>query len=75
MTGREVERAFKTPSLRGVAARAPYMHAGQFETLERVVEHYSTAPEAESGKSEIAPLNLSAEEKAALIAFLKTLGP
>ncbi|MGE0281416.1 MAG: cytochrome-c peroxidase [Rhizobiaceae bacterium] len=74
MTGREVERAFKTPSLRGVAARAPYMHAGQFETLERVLDHYSTAPEAESGKSEVAPLNLSSEEKAALIAFLKTLG-
>jgi len=74
LTGREVERAFKTPSLRGVAARAPYMHSGQFETLERVVDHYSTAPEAESGGSEIAPLNLSVEEKAALIAFLKTLG-
>ena len=74
LTGREVERAFKTPSLRGVAGRPPYMHAGQFETLDRVVDHYSTAPEAESGKSEVAPLNLSAEEKAALIAFLKTLG-
>jgi len=73
MTGREVERAFKTPSLRGVAARPPYMHAGQFETLERVVDHYSAAPQAESGKSEVAPLNLSAEDKAALIAFLKTL--
>lgn len=73
MTGRQVERAFKTPSLRGVAARPPYMHAGQFKTLERVLEHYSAAPAAESGKSEVAPLDLSADEKAALVAFLTTL--
>ena len=31
----ELERAFKVPSLRNVAERAPYMHAGQFGTLER----------------------------------------
>jgi cytochrome c peroxidase len=74
MTGPEVERAFKTPSLRGAAARPPYMHSGQFESLERVLQHYSSAPEAESGKSEVAPLNLNAAEKAALIAFLRTLG-
>lgn len=73
MTGREVERAFKTPSLRGVAARAPYMHSGQFESLERVVDHYSSAPQAESGRSEVAPLSLNDEDKAALIAFLETL--
>ena len=67
------ERAFKTPSLRGVAARAPYMHAGQIETLAGVVAHYNRPPAAASGHREIRPLRLSARERAALVAFLKTL--
>jgi cytochrome c peroxidase len=46
--------AFRTPSLRNVAARAPYMHAGQFATLERVVEHYAQSPAASIGHSELA---------------------
>jgi cytochrome c peroxidase len=74
--GEELVRQYKPPSLRNVAERGPYMHAGQFETLERVLEHYSTAPDAPAGHSELEPLNLSATEKAQLIAFLKTLtGP
>ncbi len=67
------ERAFKPPSLRGVADRAPYMHAGQIATLPLVIEHYNRAPAAISGHSEIEPLHLSTKEKAALLAFLKTL--
>ena len=39
------EGAFKTPGLRGVSARAPYMHAGQIGTLEEVVDHYLEAPD------------------------------
>jgi cytochrome c peroxidase len=35
-------RAFKTPSLRDVALRAPYMHDGSFPTLEAVVRYYAT---------------------------------
>lgn len=35
-------RAFKTPTLRDVAARAPYMHDGSLRTLEAVVEFYSS---------------------------------
>jgi cytochrome c peroxidase len=74
--GEELVRQFKPPSLRNVAERAPYMHAGQFKTLERVLDHYITAPEAGMGHSELEPLNLSEEEKSQLIAFLKTLsGP
>lgn len=65
--------AFKTPSLRGVTSRPPYMHAGQIGSLEAVLDHYSAAPASPSGGSEIKPLALSADEKAALIAFLKTL--
>jgi cytochrome c peroxidase len=71
--GHELERAFKVPSLRDVAERAPYMHAGQLATLEAVVEHYSRAPEAPAGHSELRPLRLSAREKAQFVAFLRTL--
>jgi cytochrome c peroxidase len=46
--------AFRTPSLRNVAERAPYMHAGQFATLEQVVRHYAASPKAALGHSELA---------------------
>lgn len=67
------ERQFKPPSLRNVAARGPFMHAGQFTTLEEVLNHYNTAPEASAGHSELEPLNLSDTQLAQIIAFLKTL--
>jgi cytochrome c peroxidase len=66
--------AFKTPSLRGAASRPPYMHAGQCATLEDVLNHYRTAPNAWIGRSEIQARNFSGEEMRQLIAFLKTLG-
>jgi cytochrome c peroxidase len=71
--GHELERQFKPPSLRNVAARGPYMHAGQFIALEEVLNHYNIAPQAPAGHSELEPLNLSEEEIAQIIAFLKTL--
>ncbi len=69
---------FKTPGLRNIALTAPYMHNGMFQTLEEVVEYYNN-PGAfvlnpiniDSILSE--PLSLSKQEKADLIAFLKTL--
>jgi cytochrome c peroxidase len=67
------ERQFKPPSLRNVTARGPFMHAGQFTTLEEVLNHYNTAPEAPAGHSELEPLNLSDTQLAQIIAFLKTL--
>ncbi len=67
--------AWKVPSLRGVASRAPYMHAGQFATLDQVLDHYSRAPRAAEGASEITPLNLTPQERRQLIAFLRTLDP
>jgi cytochrome c peroxidase len=67
------ERQFKPPSLRNVAERGPYMHAGQFATLEEVLNHYNTAPEAPAGHSELEPLKLSQREIEQIIAFLKTL--
>ena len=71
--GEELERAFKTPSLRGAAARPPYMHSGQIATIEDVVDHYVRAPASVSGHSELKPLKMSDRERAALIAFLGTL--
>lgn len=68
-----LERAFKVPSLRNVAERGPYMHAGQFSTLGEVVEHYNRAPKAPAGHTELEPLRLSAQERRELEAFLRSL--
>lgn len=70
------ERQFKPPSLRNIAGRGPFMHAGQLATLQAVLAHYNSAPPAPGGHSELEPLRLSQREMAQLIAFLKTLsGP
>jgi cytochrome c peroxidase len=65
--------AFKTPGLRGVALRAPYMHAGQFGALKDVVRHYRKAPAAPVGKSELEKIRLSDADVEYLVAFLGTL--
>jgi cytochrome c peroxidase len=67
------QRAFKVPSLRNVAERAPYMHAGQFATLSEVLNHYNRAPSAPAGTTELKPLRLSSAELGQLEAFLRTL--
>ncbi len=69
----ELIRAYKTPSLRGAATRPPYMHAGQFSSLDEVVAHYAKAAPSVEGVSEVHPLELSDRERGALVAFLKTL--
>jgi cytochrome c peroxidase len=69
------ERAYKVPSLRGVAERAPYMHAGQFSTMKAVLEHYNRAPAAPAGRTELKPLGLAPTELASIEAFLHTLSP
>jgi cytochrome c peroxidase len=71
--GHELERAYKTPSLRGVADRPPYMHAGQLKDLGTVLNHYNRAPAAPEGHSEIKPLRLSRKELLELEAYLRTL--
>ncbi|MFO0829743.1 MAG: cytochrome c peroxidase [Phycisphaerales bacterium] len=69
--------AFRTPSLRGVGVTAPYMHAGQFKTLEEVVRFYSTLEGATQidhhAERLLQPLHLTDEEIADLVAFLGTL--
>ncbi|GAB3470764.1 cytochrome c peroxidase [Massilia terrae] len=65
--------AFKTPSLRDVARRAPYMHAGQLASLDEVMRHYRRAPRSAAGHSELKPVRLSESEVADVVAFLGTL--
>lgn len=67
------QAAFKTPSLRNVALRPPYMHAGQLASLNDVVRHYANAPESAAGHSELKPINLSDQEVQDVNAFLHTL--
>ena len=49
------------------------MHAGQIATLEAVIDHYSSAPAAASGQSEIRGVVFTDRGRQALIAFLNTL--
>jgi len=71
-----LDRAYKVPSLRNVAERAPYMDAGQLGTLAEVLDHYNRAPAASTGHSELRPLRLKPVELRQLEAFLRTLsGP
>ncbi len=66
--------AFKSPSLRGVAQRPPYMHNGQFATLRDVMVHYNNAPKAPFGTSELLiPRKLTERQLSELEAFLHTL--
>ena len=78
--------AFRAPSLRNVAVTAPYMHDGSVATLEEAVDIFAeggrnvtSGPYAGDGRLNpyksplIRPLGLSAQDKADLVAFLKTL--
>ncbi|HEV8410281.1 MAG TPA: cytochrome c peroxidase [Gemmatimonadaceae bacterium] len=72
-------RAFKTPSLRNVALTAPYMHHGAFATLDQVIKFYD-AGGARGAGARVAnqtlsadSLHLTAEERAAIVAFLGSL--
>lgn len=72
---------FKSPSLKNVALSKAFMHDGRFATLEQVVDHYDRGVQdgpaldnrlkRPNGQPRV--LNLSAADKAALVAFMKTL--
>jgi len=73
-TSVKLRYAFKTPTLRDVARRAPYMHDGSVPTLDAVIDLYNRGGIDRPSRSElIMPLDLSSAEKADLIAFLQTL--
>jgi cytochrome c peroxidase len=65
---------FKVPGLRNIAASAPYMHDGSLATLEEVVDHYDRGGLGHfSTDPQIDALGLSPDEKADLVAFLRSL--
>jgi cytochrome c peroxidase len=73
---------FRVPTLRNIAVTAPYMHDGSVATLAEVIEHYSAGgrqaplgPTADNALKDtrIHALQLSAEDKADLVAFLQSL--
>lgn len=66
--------SFKTPSLRDVALRPPYMHDGSLRTLEEVVDYYDRGGTPNEHLDEaVVPLHLTDGQKADLVAFLESL--
>ena len=70
-----MQYAFKTPTLRNVARRGPYMHDGSVATLEDVIELYDPGglTRRPSLSADIKPLRLTPAEKRDLVAFLQAL--
>lgn len=72
---------FKVPSLRNIELTSPYMHDGRFTNLDQVVEFYNSgvvdnpnlSPPLRNPNGTVRRLNLTADQKTALVAFLKTL--
>jgi cytochrome c peroxidase len=83
VTGSVFDRGkFKTPTLRNVERTAPYMHDGRFGTLEEVLEHYVEGVQRSPNLDPLlgvhlngggTGLPLTAQDRADLVAFLKTL--
>lgn len=82
LTGKAIDNGkFRIPNLTNIALTAPYMHDGRFATLEEVLDHYShnvtSHPNLDdrlkNGAGQPKVLNITAEEKADMIAFLNTL--
>ena len=70
----QLEHAFKTPTLRNINQRAPYMHDGSLATLSAVIDHYDNGfVKRSSLDTQIHPLGLTTDEKADLLAFMDTL--
>ena len=65
--------AFKTPTVRDAALRAPFLHDGSEKSLEDLVEFYNLGGRADDPNLDplIVPLGLSASEKKALVSFMK----
>ena len=81
LNNEELFGVFKIPFLRNIELTAPYMHDGRFETLEDVVDHYSEgivnhvnlSKDLKNADDTPKNMNLSQEDKSALVAYLKTL--
>lgn len=79
ITGADADRGrFRTPTLRNIELTPPYMHDGRFATLEEVLEHYDGGMHRNDLLDPLllalpAEQRLTAHERAAVIAFLRTL--
>jgi cytochrome c peroxidase len=66
--------AFKTPTLRSVALRAPYMHNSSAATLSDVIKVYEKGGIARPSRSPMLfPLRVTNQERSDLVSFLETL--
>ena len=70
-----LQHAFKTPTLRNAALRAPYLHNGSEATLADVVAFYNKGGKAKrpSLSDDVRSLHLTGKEQADLVEFLQTL--
>lgn len=69
-----MQHAFKTPTLRDLPENGPFMHDGSMTNLEQVIKHYEDGGlKRPSLSKEMSPFELTEQQKADLIAFLKTL--
>jgi cytochrome c peroxidase len=72
----QMQFAFKTPTLRSVAQRPPYMNNGSAATLDDVVRHYEKGGIDRPSRSPLLqPIKLNDQERSDLVAFMETLGP
>jgi cytochrome c peroxidase len=70
----KMEHAFKTPGLREISLRGPYMHDGSLPSLEAVLDHYDNGGISRPSRSDqIGPLHLSSRERDDLVAFMATM--
>jgi cytochrome c peroxidase len=70
---------FKTPGLRDLGHSAPYMHNGQFDTLDSIIQFYrgvsaqTRAGTLRNGAAQLQGIAITAADVASVVAFLKTL--
>ena len=70
----QAQFAFKTPTLRSIALRPPYMHNGSSATLDDVMRHYERGGIDRPSRSPLMqPIKLTDQERADIIAFMETL--
>ncbi|MEE9438451.1 MAG: cytochrome c peroxidase [Saprospiraceae bacterium] len=74
ITGKAENGFFRATSLKNIALTAPYMHDGSLQTLEEVIDHYSSGGKPSPNKDPlISDIHLSEYDKEALLKFLHTL--
>lgn len=65
---------FRTPTLRNIFHSAPYMHDGRLQSIDQVIDHYTTGGHPTANLAPVLrPLTMSIDDRAALISFIKTL--